>query len=97
MSQSHAVIRCRACGRRKTHQGFGLCWTCYRTVGHTGDAYDRSEEEDRRQERRPGDPPFRCLWCGEWKCAGPLRQCEDCRQHYRELAMDMPGRMNDNK
>jgi hypothetical protein len=40
--------------------------------------------------RRPGEPPYRCCWCGRWRCHEPLAACGLCRRWYERRARGMP-------
>lgn len=39
-------------------------------------------EPDPRPERREGDPPYRCLFCMNWRCDRPLMLCRECEGWY---------------
>lgn len=50
-----------------------------------------ADARNRREGRAAGDPPWRCLYCGAWRCQGPLRICQECQRAYEEAAVGMPA------
>lgn len=84
--------------RKGTPRRRGLCWECYytpeiRTLYFGPRPKKAGPEEDppcRKPPRKDGDPPFRCLWCNEYRCTERLKRCGDCDQEYAEAARGLP-------
>jgi hypothetical protein len=83
---------CLHCGKPATSCR-QLCAVCYRnkTIREQYATMNDTAERKGRPERQAGDPPYRCLWCSQWRCQEPLRTCSACAAWYRERALDMPA------
>lgn len=86
---------CLHCRTRTISRPRGLCWSCYYTpeikAQYAKEYADALHDDpDYREPRRRGEPRHRCLWCGKWRCKGPLEKCQDCEREYAAMAVGMP-------
>jgi len=49
-----------------------------------------SYETLKKPPRQPGEPHYRCLHCGRYKCDRPLRLCLECQGEMKRLLEDLP-------
>jgi hypothetical protein len=42
--------------------------------------------------RQRGEPPYRCLYCSEYRCHVPLALCGDCRAWYERRCEECHGK-----
>jgi hypothetical protein len=90
---------CRHCGERPANRCRGMCGHCYylpdvrrlypSKMPDPGRAHEPALVSTAR-DRRPGDPPYRCLWHGGWCCDGPLQICAECRAWYEKASSGLP-------
>ena len=96
---------CRNCNADRVLVRLRLCWSCYHTLA-IREMYapetprekagatvygDREEPQTPRPEWQQGEPRWRCTWCFEFRCDGPLRLCEGCQAEYERMAVGMPS------
>lgn len=90
---------CRHCKKDRMQKARGLCRACYNNKGicsrymsivETRTGIPILDEDDTLPTRQPGEPAYRCLWCGRYRNDDPMRLCNDCQHDYEQLAAGMP-------
>lgn len=82
---------CRRCRKRYANRPRSLCWGCYERhrCDYPSEHYERLSSE-RIPLRLVADPPFRCMWCAEFRCRHWLSVRTDCLAWYARASVGMP-------
>ncbi len=82
---------CEHCGKPLICQQRRFCTVaCANHRSRWGEEKCGAREPNPLPARLPGEPAYRCVWCGRYTCHGPLRRCGECDREYEAAVVGMP-------
>ena len=55
------------------------------------DPATRTYRDSKLPDRKPGEAPYRCFWCGKFRCYVRIWKCDECSKLYERLRVGMPA------